>query len=158
MLWPETEEDAMKSLPLLAAIGAALSIGSPDAVSAMSGGEMLAMAQKPGEHRPPKTKDWAAWENRMPQIGGTGPTLYVTGKVKVPGTQYKPVLTPAAPQGINPKILLLNLSIEGQGDAQGGESWRDVRYEQPVAAGQYVQVSILFQGSMIDNLDVTIAQ
>ena len=148
----------MKRLPLLAAIGAALLIASPDGASAESDGQVLAMAQSPGEHGPPKTKDWAAWENRMPQIGGTGPTLYVTGKVKVPGTQYKPVLTPAVPQGINPKILLLNLGIEGQGDAEGGKTWRDVRYEQSVAADQYAQVSILFQGSMIDNLDVTIAQ
>lgn len=149
----------MKSLPLLVAIGAIFLVGSLDGVSSKAGGgDALAMAQTPGANKPPKTKNWAAWENRMPQIGGTGPTLYVTGKVKVPGAQYKPVLTPAAPQGFNPKILLLNLGIEGQGDAQGGKTWRDVRYEQPVAAGQYVQVSILFQGSMIENLDVTIAQ
>jgi hypothetical protein len=93
----------------------------------------------------------------MPQIGVAGSTLYVTGKVSVPGTQYKPVLTPAAPQGINPKILLLDLAIEGQGKAEGGKSWRDVRYETQVTAGQYVQVSILFNGSMIENLDVTAA-
>lgn len=148
----------MKSLPLLAAIGVALLIGISQNASAGPSGETLAMAQRPGEHRAPKTKDWAAWENRMPQIGDVHPTLYVTGKVKVPGTQYKPVLTPMAPQGINPKILLLELTVEGQGNARGGKTWREARYEAPIAAGQYVQVSILFQGEMIDNLDVAIAQ
>jgi hypothetical protein len=157
MLQPETEEDAMKCLPLYAVVMALCTLVSLNRASAEAG-EALAMAQRPGAHTPPKTQEWAAWENRMPQIGGVTPTLYVTGKVKVPGTQYKPVLTPAAPQGINPKILLLDLTIEGQGEAEGGKTWRDVRYEAPVAAGQYVQVSILFQGAMIDNLDVTVAQ
>lgn len=158
MLGSNEEEHSMKILAFAAAIGAVLVLGSHGPVVAKPDGLELAMARVSRDYGPPKTKDWASWENRMPQIGGANPTLYVTGKVKVPGTQYKPVLTPAAPQGINPKILLLNLAIAGQGLAEGGKTWRDVRYEVPVTAGQYTQVSILFQGEMIANLDVTIAQ
>lgn len=147
----------MKELVLFATTCLGLLGATPTLVSAKAEGAQLAMARPSNEPRTPKSKDWAAWESRMPQIGDSGPRLYVTGKVEVPGTQYRPVLTPSEPQGINPKILLLDLSIEGLGEAEGGKAWRDVRFEAPVMAGQYVQVSILFQGAMIDNLDVTIA-
>ena len=51
-----------------------------------------------------KCGNWKAWLDVMPP--GT-PTLHVTGECVFPTSGYKVKLKPAVPQGINPKILLL---------------------------------------------------
>ncbi len=51
---------------------------------------------------------WKAWQDSMPP----GPsTIHVVGKCVFPTTGYKVKLTKAVPQGINPAILLLRLTI-----------------------------------------------
>lgn len=52
-----------------------------------------------------KCSDWAAWHDHMPP----GPaTLHVTGKCTFPTAGYSVELRPANPQGINPKIYILD--------------------------------------------------
>lgn len=51
---------------------------------------------------------WKAWQNSMPP----GPsTINVVGQCTFPTPGYKAKLTKAVPQGINPAILLLKLTI-----------------------------------------------
>lgn len=51
---------------------------------------------------------WKAWQDSMPP----GPsTIHVVGKCTFPTPGYKVKLTKAVPQGINPAILLLRLTI-----------------------------------------------
>jgi hypothetical protein len=50
--------------------------------------------------------NWSAVQNRQPP----GPwRLRVDGDPRMPTPQHKPVLTKAVPQGINPRILILDL-------------------------------------------------
>jgi hypothetical protein len=51
-----------------------------------------------------KCTDWKAWHDRKP--GGPA-TLHVTGECEFPTGGYKVELRPMKPQGINPRILLL---------------------------------------------------
>jgi hypothetical protein len=55
----------------------------------------------------PQSK-WKAWYDRMPP----GPaTLHVTGEHTFPTAGYSAELKPAAPQGFNPKIYILDLIV-----------------------------------------------
>jgi hypothetical protein len=54
------------------------------------------------------TSDWYAWVNAMPP----GPkSFHVTGVVYAPTPGYEVDLSPASPQGINPKDLILDLQL-----------------------------------------------
>jgi|GEM_PF-499003 len=106
----------------------------------------------------PPTQDWVAVENRMPQIGEPPPNFYVDGKVTTVRGNLQPRLTKTAPQGSNPAILLLDLAIVDLGGIGTQDAVpRDVRYEERITQGQYSQVSILWQGNIIENIPVTIA-
>ena len=51
-----------------------------------------------------KCSDWKAWHDREP--GGPA-TLHVTGRCEFPTSGHKVALKPSTPQGINPKIYIL---------------------------------------------------
>lgn len=57
---------------------------------------------------PIDTSDWFAWVNAMPP---GPPSLHVTGIVTAPNPGYEARLAPASPQGINPRDLILNVSL-----------------------------------------------
>eukprot|EP01023_Acetabularia_acetabulum_P051807 TRINITY_DN57372_c0_g1_i1.p1 TRINITY_DN57372_c0_g1~~TRINITY_DN57372_c0_g1_i1.p1 ORF type:complete len:135 (+),score=9.02 TRINITY_DN57372_c0_g1_i1:75-479(+) len=100
----------------------------------------------------PEMSDFSAWINlQMP-----GPSnLIVIGKVVTDGGDYKPRLCETVPPGINPQILLLDLTIEKTGNG-GTEDIapRDVRFEKPAKQGEFSQVTILFKGEPCRTLDV----
>lgn len=99
------------------------------------------------------TKDWAAWINTMP---GSEHKLIVTGKVETEAGNLVPVLREAVPQGINPAILLLELTIEVDGDFGTQDiAFRDARFEKPAKAGQYSNVEILENGEVLAGVEVT---
>jgi hypothetical protein len=54
------------------------------------------------------TTDWYAWMNRMP--GGPG-SFHVNGVVHLPTPGYEAHLERAAPQGINPRELILDVKV-----------------------------------------------
>jgi hypothetical protein len=95
-----------------------------------------------------KLHDWTAVADLMPP----GPfSLRVTGKVK--GNAGQTVkLAPANPQGINPDILILELTIEGRG-AQPADL--DGEYKDADYKGKYKQVTIRY-GSETVTVDVEI--
>jgi len=94
----------------------------------------------------------------MPQIGEPRPNFYVDGKVTTNRSNLQPRLTKTNPQGINTAILLLDLTIVDLGGIGTQDvSLRDVRYEERITRGQYSQVSILWEGNIIENIPVTIA-
>ncbi len=69
--------------------------------------------------------------------------LRVTGDVTEPTTGWKVSLERASPQGINPKILLLNLvEVKPTGAAGDVVTTHHVRYEENPAQVEYTQVTI----------------
>ncbi|MGC2780234.1 MAG: hypothetical protein WA418_31805 [Bradyrhizobium sp.] len=106
---------------------------------------------------PPKTRNWKAWQDL--QVGpGKTPTLYVTGQVETTNTNQTPHLKEHVPQGTNPKILLLNLTITTSGVGNAVVAWRDVRFEKKIKKDQYSSVDILWDGKSVGQAKVETVQ
>jgi hypothetical protein len=101
--------------------------------------------------RAPSAKNWTAREDRQPGPGKQV-SLIVTGEVEVGRTNDMPALGEARPQGINPKILLLNLTINSP-NAPGGEimNWKQVQFKKNVSPGQYSDFTILWEGNEVES-------
>ena len=97
----------------------------------------------------PETSDWKAVEDRQPP----GVRLKVTGTVETTRGNQQPKLTKAIPQGTNPAILLLDLSIETSGDPGADVMGkRNVEYNEEIKAGQYTSIDIRFGGTTIESI------
>jgi len=97
------------------------------------------------------SKDWKATEST--DFAGRDRHLTVTGLVEVTATNMKPVLKPTVPQGINPEILLLTVSEEPEGDVGGDVmTWKSAEYTQPIAEGQYTDVTVDGQTVKVEEL------
>ena len=103
----------------------------------------------------PKTRDFKAWQNVQP---GGKPKLIVIGKVETSNSNQTPGLSEHVPQGINPKILLIDLTITTKGKGGTVMGWRDVRFEKPITRDQYSNVDILWDGNIIEHLKVETAE
>ncbi|SMH38382.1 hypothetical protein [Mesorhizobium australicum] len=100
----------------------------------------------------PKTRNWEAWIDLMP---GSPSKLIVTGQVETTAGNKVPRLTEAKPQGVNPKILILDLSIVKEGDVGTDDvSYRDARFTKPASRGQYTQVEIRFGTEHVTTIEV----
>lgn len=88
-------------------------------------------------------KDWKAVHNFMPP----GPArLWVAGKCTFPTPGYKVTLKRAVPQGINPKILLLEKVVtRPTGPEPDVVTTIDVRFEEKTDT-EYTDVQILPDG------------
>lgn len=96
-------------------------------------------------------KDWSAWEDHQPPVDPSAIPFHVTGKVETTNGALQPKLTKNFPQGINPAILLLTLTIEQVGDVGTTDvAFRDVRYDETVTKGQYTSVSIIDGEQAVD--------
>lgn len=92
------------------------------------------------------TSNWKAIVDLQPIQPTPGGTLYVTGEVDTHSTDLA-FLEKAVPQGINPKILLLNLKVE-TGTIPVKNPQR-VRYSEGLQQkNQYSSVEILFEGKL----------
>jgi hypothetical protein len=91
--------------------------------------------------------DWYASHDHMPP----GPkTLHVTGKCKFPTEGYSVELRPADPQGINPKIYILEKIIHAPtGSVVQVETVVDVQYDEKTDQ-EYEQVEIRPDNTIID--------
>jgi hypothetical protein len=77
-------------------------------------------------------------------------TLYVTGKCEFPTAGYSVELRPADPQGINPKIYILEKIVhEPSGPAADVLTVVEVRYEEQTDT-EYDQVQIRPDDVLID--------
>jgi hypothetical protein len=100
-----------------------------------------------GGESPGKCGDWYAWHDHMP---GSPKTLYVTGKCTFPTPGFTVELKPAVPQGINPKIYLLEKTVTPpSGPEPDVVTTIDVRYEEQTDT-EYDQVTILPDGVTVD--------
>jgi hypothetical protein len=102
----------------------------------------------------PKTRNWSA--NELPDFAGHRYHLKVHGEVETSATNYSPKLTEHIPQGINPRILLLDLTIVKTAEV-GGQvvAFRSADYDRPTNGHQYDEVDILFEGNIIERIKVS---
>lgn len=101
----------------------------------------------------PKTRNWKADE--IPDFVGRRYLLAVRGDVQVTATNQTPKLTVHTPQGINPRILLLDLSIVSSGGIGAPiVFYKSVHYTKQTSGHQYDEVDILFGGKIIQRIKV----
>ena len=93
------------------------------------------------EHRPGgECSNFRAYYNLEP---GAEPVLYVTGQCTFRTTGYRVELRRAEPQGINPKILILEKLVTPPSGFTAPAIWTlDVRYEEQTRT-RYSQVHIV---------------
>jgi hypothetical protein len=80
-----------------------------------------------------------AWIDRAP---GAPPKLIMTGDVRVPTNGWQARLTKRSPQGVNPKILILDVNTQHGGEAQEAITTIPLRYEESPPQDEYGQVMI----------------
>jgi hypothetical protein len=110
-------------------------------------------AEKGGSEMPIpiETSDWYAWMDLMPDATRT---LHVQGVVTMPTPGYNVKLAPASPQGINPRILILDLKITPRrGIFPQVVTKIPVRFEQPDAVA-YQSVHVRLPDGTAVMLDV----
>lgn len=84
-------------------------------------------------------RDFEAWHDTMP---GTEPTVHVHGYVDTPTDGWSARLEYAEPQGINPRVLELELKVEEpEGAAPDVLSELEVKFERASEEG-YDQVHV----------------
>lgn len=105
---------------------------------------------------PADASDWTAWVNAMPP----GPrSLHVQGTVTVPTPGYLVRLVKAAPQGFNPRNLILDLTLTSrpgiwpQVVTRKSVSFRIDRY-----ANQYDSILVRFPDGSGLTLPISVAQ
>lgn len=87
------------------------------------------------------SKNWKAVEST--DFSGGNRTLVVTGDVEVGASNEDPVLTEAVPQGINPRILILELATIADGNLGNDVlTWTCATLEKPIDEDQFSQVDI----------------
>jgi hypothetical protein len=98
------------------------------------------------------SSNWAAWVNHQPP----GPeALHIQGIVDAPHPGHTATLTPAIPPGINPDILLMNLTLKALPGI-----WIQVITSIPVIyvdhkySGKYKSVNIIHDGNLIAAIDI----
>ena len=100
------------------------------------------------------TRDWNAWNDLMPPKPDE---FHVVGEVQVPNPGVDVLLAPRLPQGINPRILLLDLIlIQRPGNWTQLLVWKQARYDKLNA--KYESVQIFFGADVIATMPVDIVQ
>jgi hypothetical protein len=91
------------------------------------------------------TRNWAAAEST--DLIGSAYKLEVTGQFEARSTSEEAVLTEAAPQGINPAILILDMKVLSTGIGGQIVYWKDVApFTRAISARQYADVTIRHDG------------
>jgi len=102
--------------------------------------------------RVPRTRNWKALE--IPDLTGRIYRLVVTGDVEVTSTNLTPKLS-AGRQGINPRILILDLRIVRTGGiGLPVLIYKHVMFMRRVSSGQYNEVDIRYRGRIIQRIRV----
>lgn len=100
------------------------------------------------------TREWYAWNNLMPPKPDD---FHVVGEVQVPNPGVDVLLVPKEPQGINPRILLLDLiAVQKPGIWPQVLTWKSIRYDKVNAT--YDGVQIFLGATLIADLPVDIVQ
>ena len=103
-------------------------------------------------NRPPlATRDWYAWNDHMPPPPDV---FHVVGEVQVPNPGVDVLLVPKMPQGINPRILLLDLIlVQRPGLWIQIPVWKPARYEKVKVAYTGVEIFCGSQSIAIISVD-----
>ena len=101
------------------------------------------------------SKKWSAIEDTG--FAGHNRKLAVTGEVATHSGAERAVLVRAEPQGFNPSILILDLSIESDGVGTAVEGWTKAVYEEAVSHGEFKQVQIRGEVEVLIDVEVVIA-
>ena len=101
----------------------------------------------------PNTRNWKA--NELPDFIGRKYQVHVSGDVQVTATNRTPKLSYRVPQGFNPRILMLNLTIVSSGGF-GGQIvfYKSVQFTKATTGDQYDTVDILYRGKSIQRIKV----
>ena len=94
----------------------------------------------------PNNKNWKAWEDRQPPALLA---LHVTGDVETGTSNQTPHLEQAVPQGKNPTILILNLTLATSGAGATVIGWKQARFEKGISREHYASVDIHWDGESI---------
>lgn len=100
-----------------------------------------------------KSRDWYAWMDLMPPAPFD---LHVVGEIEVANPGVTPLLVPKSPQGINPRILLLDLYLcQAPGNWPSVVVWKQARYDKVLVGDQrYDQVQVFCGETVIADLKV----
>ncbi|MBX3529121.1 MAG: hypothetical protein KF849_00835 [Rhizobiaceae bacterium] len=100
----------------------------------------------------PKVRKFSATTDRQPPGRSR---LNVVGEVETIAGNKQPKLSRAEPQGIVPTQLILDLTIVDTGGGGTDDvAFREVRYTEPAAPGQFTSVLIRWNGKAVITLDV----
>jgi hypothetical protein len=101
----------------------------------------------------PNTRNWSAKE--LSDLVGRHHHIEVNGEVQTPATNFAPKLAAHHPPGVNPAILLLDLTIVRTAEF-GGQivEFHAVAFAHPSSGNQYEEVDILFDGEIIKRIRV----
>ena len=101
----------------------------------------------------PYTRNWSA--NELSDLVGRNYHIEVKGEVETRASNLVPKLRLHTPQGFNPRILMLDLTIETDGEL-GGQvvMLRKAAYTRPTSGNAYDEVDILFEGQIIERIKV----
>jgi hypothetical protein len=78
------------------------------------------------------------------------PKLIVTGELEVPTSAWEALMLLKQPQGLNPKILLLEVHAQAPtGHVSQIAQKIPLRYEQPASPDAYKQVTILYDSDSV---------
>lgn len=109
-------------------------------------------------HKEPPTVDttgWYAWLSKLP---GALPSFHVSGVVHLPTPGYQACLVKAAPQGINPRELILDLQVTAlPGIWPQVVTAASVRYDEPRPGVEYQGVLIREPDGDAVHVDVEVA-
>ncbi|MCR9118629.1 MAG: META domain-containing protein [bacterium] len=103
-----------------------------------------------------ETRDWYAWNNKMPPKPDD---FHIVGEVEVVNPGIEVSLIPLVPQGINPRILLMGLHLR-----QLPGIWpqvltsKQVRYDKVMVDSDYESVTIFCGGDIITSISVETIQ
>ena len=99
------------------------------------------------------TQGWAAWNILMPPPPDD---FHLVGSVQVGNPGVTATLTPRVPQGIDPQILIIDLSLHQQpGMWPQIVVWTTARYDEGASNQRYTQVQIYCGSDKIQDVAVT---
>jgi len=100
----------------------------------------------------PQTRDWYAWNNKMPPKPDD---FHIVGEVLVANPGVEVALHRRDPQGINPQMLQLTLTLNQKpGVWPSVLTWQEVRFDKILVNSSYDSVQILFEQAIIQTVRV----
>jgi hypothetical protein len=85
-----------------------------------------------------------------------GVAIYVTGEVETSNSNQTPHLREAARRGMNPTILILDLTLAMGGTGNAVMDWKSARFEKKLSRDQLADVEIRWEHKTIATCKVEV--